>query len=589
MKKSNTLFNRICSLLLALVIMSLCLETSFIRTGNLSVFAADTYSIGPASNSLTLTISNTFKISYSGSTDMFDGCTQAGGSGSGAKTFKIKENIHTSQRTGYIDVKYSNGTLCKRYTVIQDGVYLDVVPSKVTSTISPKGETIDYTITSNKAVKVTKFGNNINDAVISNRGSDQTTAGSKFTYTLSVYYGPFSGKGTNYTGIRVEVNKQSWTRNYAQSNQNESHTHKFGPEKIIKEATCKSTGLKEKKCSICGHTETTTIPKKTHDYVLQKTQKSTCTECGIKYYQCSMCGNEYSETYSKPSGHDVNYYYNGLTKRINADCTRCDLCDNDVTYKDYLSYENYDDNEASQIKYLDMVYNGFGILPERVDVSKFIQAKKSVGCPKLAALLLRVSSLTGMGVGVSQNGLNAIRDNEEVYAIISLSGNAGKSMANTCKYLGYASIGECVIGRITDGEWTPGDAVAIFTAFAGVCDEFGVLSQTWSGMPDLIDNTYRAVDNHYKDVFLAMAQDEYITTDLGEKSWTDLDLYEVVRYKAPIKFVISEMYNNNTKTTNKLYDYLLNSKMSYIGYIIQNPNYNDNYVNFCKYVLPDLS
>ena len=83
--------------------------------------------------------------------------------------------------------------------------------------------------------------------------------------------------------------------------------HVWGSDTIIKEASCKETGLKKRKCSICNQEETEEIPKTDHtfgDWTIVK--EATTTEEGQKKRTCTVCCYEETEvvpkTSSDPSG-----------------------------------------------------------------------------------------------------------------------------------------------------------------------------------------------------------------------------------------------------------------------------------------------
>ncbi len=67
--------------------------------------------------------------------------------------------------------------------------------------------------------------------------------------------------------------------------------HDYSEWKVLQEATCILSGIKEHKCSWCGKVETTSIPSLKHEYsewiVLQN---STCTEEGLREHTCSVGG-----------------------------------------------------------------------------------------------------------------------------------------------------------------------------------------------------------------------------------------------------------------------------------------------------------
>lgn len=71
-----------------------------------------------------------------------------------------------------------------------------------------------------------------------------------------------------------------------------THTHQYVT-KVVKEATCKSTGTSQEVCSICGavRSGSTKTIAKTADHTWEdKTTPATCTREGKSWQQCSVCG-----------------------------------------------------------------------------------------------------------------------------------------------------------------------------------------------------------------------------------------------------------------------------------------------------------
>lgn len=61
-------------------------------------------------------------------------------------------------------------------------------------------------------------------------------------------------------------------------------------------ATCESTGLKTRTCSVCGATDRQTIDKLQHNMAVTPAQSASCTTDGNKkYYTCSICHKNYAD------------------------------------------------------------------------------------------------------------------------------------------------------------------------------------------------------------------------------------------------------------------------------------------------------
>lgn len=78
--------------------------------------------------------------------------------------------------------------------------------------------------------------------------------------------------------------------------------HSFGQWEVVKKPTTEAEGQRQRKCSVCGNTETQSIPKEipnhTHKYTESITKQPTCTQEGVKTYKCS-CGAYYTESLPK--------------------------------------------------------------------------------------------------------------------------------------------------------------------------------------------------------------------------------------------------------------------------------------------------
>ena len=92
-------------------------------------------------------------------------------------------------------------------------------------------------------------------------------------------------------------------------------THSYGSWTTTKSATCTASGTEQRKCSICGNTETRTVAALGHSYTTKVTPP-TCTSQGYTTHTCSRCGSSYNDTYTSAAGH----------KYDNACDTTCNVC-----------------------------------------------------------------------------------------------------------------------------------------------------------------------------------------------------------------------------------------------------------------------
>ena len=88
------------------------------------------------------------------------------------------------------------------------------------------------------------------------------------------------------------------------SNQESVHMHSYGEWSVTKEATCTETGLKEKSCTKCEHSETEDIPMSEHTEAVIQGVESTCSSVGLPEGKCcSVCNKilvSQTETEKKP-------------------------------------------------------------------------------------------------------------------------------------------------------------------------------------------------------------------------------------------------------------------------------------------------
>ena len=73
--------------------------------------------------------------------------------------------------------------------------------------------------------------------------------------------------------------------------------HSYGTWITTKKATCTSNGTEQRKCNLCGKTETRTIKATGHKYT-NKTIAPTITEKGYTLHTCSTCGYSYKDNYT---------------------------------------------------------------------------------------------------------------------------------------------------------------------------------------------------------------------------------------------------------------------------------------------------
>ena len=113
----------------------------------------------------------------------------------------------------------------------------------------------------------------------------------------------FQAKSLGVGDYTVYVSVYDKNENYTDSKklkfriyQKES-AHSYGTWITTKKATCTSNGTEQRKCNLCGKTETRTIKATGHKYT-NKTIAPTITEKGYTLHTCSTCGYSYKDNYT---------------------------------------------------------------------------------------------------------------------------------------------------------------------------------------------------------------------------------------------------------------------------------------------------
>ena len=309
MEKEKLLFKRTCALLIVVLTFMFCMPLAvFVKPARAYDDIRGTYNLGPAEQTLTLNITDSYSISYSGATEMFNGYNEVGISGSGVKAFNITSNHNASSRTGYI-LLMKNKKVQGRYKVVQDGVYLELTADHGKN-IDAGGFSINYTVESNVKVDVYKTKNNGNRYRVTTIGSDQTASGARYTKTFSIWY------PVETSTVTHEV------RAYAYS--------------VTKAIT---------------HTQS-----HNHNYTVVYTSKPTCTTNGAVLKECTFCHSTIKETIPA-TGHTKKLENEG-NNRVDLVCEKCHtVFVNDVTYPAYLKFIGGNDNRINKAHYLHAVFN----------------------------------------------------------------------------------------------------------------------------------------------------------------------------------------------------------------------------------------
>jgi len=112
--------------------------------------------------------------------------------------------------------------------------------------------------------------------------------------------------------------------------------HSYGGWVVVKEATTKENGLRQRTCGGCGDVLSETVPMlpdgsgHVHNYICEVTRESTCTEAGEETYLCD-CGASYTQSI-RAEGHDYDTTVVDATCAENGSMTyTCNICGDSYT------------------------------------------------------------------------------------------------------------------------------------------------------------------------------------------------------------------------------------------------------------------
>jgi len=110
-------------------------------------------------------------------------------------------------------------------------------------------------------------------------------------------------------------------------------------EELIKEPTCKVTGMKKFSCLTCDYSYRQILSTIDHEHEFAYTTEGTCEDYGKNHYVCKWCQDEYTEDAGEPLGHDYVYgsTVSPTQKGPGYDIYHCSRCDEEEqrNEKDY--------------------------------------------------------------------------------------------------------------------------------------------------------------------------------------------------------------------------------------------------------------
>ncbi len=120
--------------------------------------------------------------------------------------------------------------------------------------------------------------------------------------------------------------------------------HVWGEWNTTQELSCTQDAVSERKCTVCGTTETNVLNTTGHKYEKEVTA-ATCTENGYTTYTCSVCNDSYVDNVTTKTGHIWNSGSEGSAPTLTSNGTilfTCNQCNAEksetITFTDKYSY-----------------------------------------------------------------------------------------------------------------------------------------------------------------------------------------------------------------------------------------------------------
>ena len=111
--------------------------------------------------------------------------------------------------------------------------------------------------------------------------------------------------------------------------------HVWDSGKISQEATCTQAGVMTYNCTVCGATESESVPATGHSWNAGRiTTAPTCTTAGVKTYSCTQCGTARTESIAA-LGHDLVHHNGKAATCTTLGWTAYDTCNS----CDYTTYQ----------------------------------------------------------------------------------------------------------------------------------------------------------------------------------------------------------------------------------------------------------
>lgn len=374
------------------------------------------------------------------------------------------------------------------------------------------------------------------------------------TFTIRVSQNNSSSSRTGY----VYAKKSGKTvAKYTIIQAGKPHTHSWSSWVTSKEPGCTTTGSKYRTC-YCGAKETQMIYPKGHYMQTFEHSDATCEKPATILMKCKYCDYHFTTTIGKAKGHIMSYSYDDSRDMIIGRCARGDLYDKNVTYEDYLDYENISDNVANREKYFDIVFSACKNINKNAAQieSEFYKIEGSY--EKIMHEIIGdtngLPSLTPTGGNVFE-----VFDQLNTYQMIFQD-------SNILNYYEWMQFG-CSVFRIITGKGNVNDYMTSIGKLVSCVDKYNIYSTQLAVIEEELGEMAKIVGEHYGQMYLAMVWDMPIEK-CNDKLVGNMSLYELIEYEPEIKASFRSL---DKKKADEAYDYIVAYKRCYIDFLILNP------------------
>jgi len=297
------------------------------------------------------------------------------------------------------------------------------------------------------------------------------------------------------------------------------------------------------------------------------TKPATCTKGKTVTMRCKYCSYQFTTTVGSPMGHSMTYSYDAKTKKIIGKCSRGDVYDKNVTYEDYLYFEQSKDGKANREKYADLfLLNnpkiGKSVGQLRSEINKFNITEESYKTI--------MKELTGL----PENYLPSLNPTNGSFVDVFTQLNAYQAVYQNFKavdYYEWAQFGYSLL-RILGGDGDVNDYMTTMGKLVSCVDKFNIMSTQLEVIQKEIGEMSKKVQEYRNKMFSYIAWDTPIEA-CDDKLVAEMTLKELVDYEYQIRASFSRLDGGPKANENAqaAYNYIVSLKKLYIYYLILNP------------------